>query len=191
MGGYLISVSHRDALDHLEAFPLSLLEHELTSSGATHKEIPELLQRLSTILNRQHCYRRSVPLIDVVQMVKNLYGQFPEVEETTSIDLQSLEDEELHPLRQRVQHSVNEKILSTYLLKHKITREEAEKLSRAMHSIIVDWFEAGTSENSLFEYARTQFGITKTEYHAVWRTRVEYLARVAREAIKNYLEENL
>jgi hypothetical protein len=191
MGGYLISVSQRDALDHLEAFPLSLLEHQLASTGSTHKEIPELLKTLSTILHRQHQYRRSIPLIDLVQIMKSLYGQPPPSEETTGVDLRSLENEELHPLRQRVMQAVNEKILSTYFLKQKITREEAEKLSRVLHSIIVDWFEAGISENSLFEQTRAHLGITAAEYHAVWRKRVEYLVRVARETIKNYLEENL
>lgn len=191
LGGYQIAIAHGDALDHLEAFPADLLEKELASESVNRKKIPEVLNILSKILSRQRQYRRSILLIDLVQIIKSLYGQPPASEETTSVDLRSLEDEELYQLRQRVMKAVNEKILSTYFLKQKITREETEKLSRVLHSIIVDWFESGISENSLFERTHTHLGITEAEYHDVWQKRVEYLTRVARDTIKNYFSENL
>lgn len=190
-GGYQVTITHGDALEHFEAFPPILLEKELASESVNTKEIPEVVSILSKILSRQHQYRRSIPLIDLVQIIKSLYGQVPTREETTSVDLRLLEDEEFHHLRQRVLQAVNEKILSTYFLKQKITREEAEKLSQVLHAIILDWFESGIHENSLFEQTRAHLGITEAEYHAVWRKRVEYLTRIARDTIKNYFSENL
>jgi hypothetical protein len=189
--GRVVTVVEADTLERCEAFPQNLLENELASRRPVINEIPELLHTLASIFMQQHQYRRSVLLVDFVQMIKKLYARFTEPEETTSIDLRSLEAEDLNLLQRQVLFAVNEKIISTYLFKQKITRKEAEKLMRVLYSIIVDWFEEGISENSLYEYTRAEFGVSEAQYNALWRARVEYLTRIARKTIKEYFSENV
>lgn len=191
--GYVLAPAVGDPLDHLEDFPLSELEGELTSRASISSEIPDLLKALCAILMQQDRHRRSVPLIDLVQVVKSIFSRFSPFEEReeTEIDLSELNAADLFPLRRQVLHGVNEKIISTYLLKRKVNREEALALSRVMHSIITEWFEEGERKNSFYDYVRRFQPVTEEEYNAVWRQRIEYLARVGREIIKSHFDENL
>lgn len=191
--GYTLVPAERDPLDELDAFPMDELERELSVVSSATADIPQMLQSLAQLLTQQSAYRRSVPLIDLVQVFKNIFRRdsVDEKRDVSEIDLTHLNDSDLIPLRRRVLETVNEKIVTSYLLKRKINREEAQILSRAMDSIITDWFEEGQSTNSYIEQVRSFRAMTEVEYNTFWRKRIEYLARVARETVKNYFDENL
>jgi hypothetical protein len=188
--GYVVTVTNAEPLEYLAEFPLEQLEREL-AIHVSSSDIPTLLSALARVFIDQEEYRRSVPLIDLVQVVRNLFGRYAHDSEVTTIRLEALEESDLLRLRQEVMHAINEKIVSTYLLRKKITREEALLLSRVMHSIILEWFEKGQHLNSYYEHFRTHFGITESDYNTLWRNRVEYLSRIAREAIETYFSNNL
>ncbi|MDI6766856.1 MAG: hypothetical protein QME52_08550 [Bacteroidota bacterium] len=62
-----------DTGEHLEEFPHEALEHELLNNLNHECSTPELLATLHRTLTEQTKYRRSVPLVDVVQLFRKTY----------------------------------------------------------------------------------------------------------------------
>lgn len=191
--GYVLQPANRAALEHLNPFPNAEIEKALFARirGPTH--IPELLEVLTAIITEQQKYRRSLPLLDVVQIFKKFYAQFaetitieegpPQVNQVDELDLQIIQKE--------VRRAVQEKIVSTYFMKGKITQPEAETLSRVMSEVVADWCRGATGETSLYQYLGRCMTLSKTEYETQWRTKLEYLTRIAREHLAVCLTENI
>jgi hypothetical protein len=181
--GYVVKPRAVDALDHRPSYPLTQIEAELFALKGAASSTPDLLDKIASILMEQEEYRRSIPLIDVVQVAKSLFERLAPSE--ASMDLGELDrtTEDLVEIKNSALGVVNEKIISTYLLKGKVSKSEAQILSQTMSSIISGWFEQGASDKSYYRHLAALDTISEQEYESFWRKKIEYLARIAREAI--------
>ncbi len=181
--GYVVKPKAVDALDHRPSYPLTQIEAELFALRGAASSTPELLDKLASILTEQKEYRRSMSLIDVVQVIKSLFERLAPSD--ASMDFGELDRtaEDLVEIKNSALGVVNEKIISTYLLKGKMSKSEAQILSQTMSSIISGWFAHGTSDKSYYGHLTALAAMSEQEYESFWRKKIEYLARIAREAI--------
>ncbi|MBI4429349.1 MAG: hypothetical protein HY562_09555 [Ignavibacteriales bacterium] len=192
--GLSIRTANRESLLHRRQFPSDQLERELFYQLRHPTNIPTLLRSLEKILSGQSSYRRSIPLIDVVQILKKYFVHFSDysADEPISSDaLRSLSEGDLQLLCGESLKAVQQKIVTTYLLTGKVTREEAVGLSEALGAILKDWIEHKEVHDSFAKRAIQALGISLEQYEDRWRTKVEYLAKIARERLAVGIQENL
>lgn len=187
--GVVLTPCGVDSNEHLPPFPVDELENVFTGRVKTHRTIPELLKVLHEVLSEQMMYRRSVPLIEVVQVFKRAFAE--DFEQQFDHDHQLIFDGltsfEKDRLRRQIETVLKEKILVTYLAKGKLARNEAEALFNALHDVVVDWCNGEESKESLFDYLKTHLSVDETHYEATLRAKVEYLVRIARDEFASRL----
>jgi hypothetical protein len=181
--GLVLRPRHAESLNHLEAFPLEELERALLARNARPQSTIDFLQILCYILCGQSQYRRSLPLIDVVQLFKIAYQAEAEPAdgEVDHFSLDRLTEFEIERLRSQVELTLKEKILLTYFARGKVNRREAEAMFDAFHEMLGDWCNAGSSQCSIQDYFLKHFPVAEDTYERSYRAKMEYLVKVARE----------
>jgi len=172
-----------DALEELEPAPVEQIENGLLSLAGRHSSTVELLKALHDVLTKQSSYRRSMSLIDVVQLFKKVYRYDVEVldEEAYHPSLDGLTEFEVDQIRSEVELALKEKILLTYFARGKVDRKEAEAMFNAFHDILWDWCSSGDLQVSLYQYYCRHFPIDEKTYETTSRSKMEYLLKIARE----------
>ncbi len=163
--GIVLTPKTAETLNHLDTFPLEILERQFLVRVGQHRAIPHLLGVLNEVLLEQSTYRRSIPLIDVVQMLKKIFRSESEIytqEYVPQVD--GLAEFEIEQLRVDVELALKEKILFTYLVRGKIDRKQAEAMYGAFHDLLWDWCYAGESDSSLYKHLEKRFPLDKDEY---------------------------
>ena len=179
--GLVVMPRRHETNDHLEAYPSELLEKEIVSRIDHQDSTPEFLKVLQCILIEQPHYRRTIPLVDLVKIMKKMYGRELEAMSDTSPSLDGLTGFELERLRMEVETALKEKIVFTYLARGKIDRREAEAIFRAFQGMLDDWYSSGDSQRSLYQYLIAHFRMDEETYENTLRTKMEYLLKIVRE----------
>ncbi len=179
---------------HLPQFPFNGLEQRFASRimGGV-KNTLEMLTTLAEVLNEQNIYRRLIPLFDAVKLFERHYTHIADNDfrENVQISHSALSMSDLKKMKLKVLRTVQQKILTTYVVTDKIKRVDASKLYFTLESIIEQWFDESREEHLYLYYYRIHFGEHEAHYEAHWRTKVEYMARVAREQITAWLTDEL
>ncbi|MFQ5822644.1 MAG: hypothetical protein ACE5JB_01160 [bacterium] len=116
--------------------------------------IPDLIEKLTAILMEQEEYRRSIRLIDMVQIFRQFYLQFSELATTEESpwEFDRLSQHDIEVIQCEVRRAVQEKIITTYFLSGKVSKPEAEALSNMMSDMIADWCQEHEVQNSICQY---------------------------------------
>jgi hypothetical protein len=171
-----------ESVDELDPIPIDELEREFLSRALVRRRTVELLKTLCEILTEQSDYRRSLPLIDTVQLFKKVYRYEPGTPvEAERISLDSLTEFEVERLRSQVELALKEKILLTYFARGKVDRREAEAMFNAFHDMLGDWCSSGYSESSVQNYFVNHYPVDEDTYERSYRAKMEYLLKIARE----------
>ncbi len=191
--GLLVRPSSGDTLEHLGPFPFDELQRLFLERARTRQTIPELLHDLAIVLMEQSRYRRSIPLMEIVLIVKKVYLE--EGEATTAdasqIQLDGLQGLEIDELRVQVETVLKEKILLTYFARGKVDRKQAEAMAEAIHDLLWDWCFSSDKQKSLQQYLGRHLEADDNLYEEVFRTKMEYLLRTAREEFAARLMKEL
>ncbi|MEW6062663.1 MAG: hypothetical protein AB1600_12055 [Bacteroidota bacterium] len=187
--GFVVVPRQMPANNELQEFPIEELEQKLLSQVRTSHDIPEILYVLNDILCHQETYRRSFPLIDLVEIVRKLY-MLPLNEPPEQIEIE-LSPEEI----ERIQHSIfselDAKIFSDYMLKGKLNSEQATILSNTLREIMAEWWSGNGNNISIANITIRNFGISQDEYKNRYQNKIEYLVRLAKERVAHYLEKKI
>ncbi len=183
--GLVVRPAGQDPLDELEEFPPDELERAFFADARSGGDTPELLRILHRILAGQSRYRRSLTVLAVTQLFKRVYRPSGVVgDETEDLSHSHLTDFEIDRLCAEVEVSVKEKIYLTYLSRRKLSRVEAESVFRAFRDMIADWKEDAEQEQGLYGYLQRHLSVSSDVYETSYRTKMEYLLRLAREEFK-------
>jgi hypothetical protein len=181
-----------DPDEHLEEFPPEELEREIFSRLDHENTTPEMLALLHRTLTEQTKYRRSIPLVDVVQLFRKAYhGSFEDVTEHQAPHADGLTNFEIKSICAQVELVLKEKIVFTYLARGKVNREEAEAIFGALKDICDDWCNGEQSQPSLYDYLKQYLNIDEKNYESNYRTKTEYLLKIAREEFAARLMKEL
>lgn len=152
----------------------------------------ELLNLFHSIVVEQDQYRRSLPLADLVQIVRRVYDvDSNEKDRQEVFTMNGLSEEEIREICRQAELALKEKIAFTYFAHGKVNREQAEAMCNAFHDILTDWSEVGARDPSLFEYLQRYLPINEEVYEAELKAKMEYLLKVAREEVAARLMKEL
>jgi hypothetical protein len=191
--GLVITPSNNSSREHLPAIPFRELEQTFITNITKPYTTPELLTTVMSELQKQNRYRNSVPFFQVVKLFKRHYSNITdnEVETDKKIDLTSLSKFDHSIMKGEVFKTVREKILTTYVVSGKISFDEANLLYQTIVDIVNTWFDNQKESETIYSYVHLNFGVDETEYEQNWRTKIEYLVRIARNQLRMYLLEGL
>ncbi len=187
--GQVLQIKRSDARNELLPFPQDELERRFLDCASLRHPIPELLNIIATILAEQSSYRKSVTLFHVVALVKMVYKQEEAAEQPLRFD--GLSEEEIEQIRTEVERAVNEKILVTYYVKGKVNRVEAEAMAAALREMTSDWCRYDGDSPSLYQYLGRHIDLDEEKYNDAFRTKMEYLMKIARDEFAARLTREL
>jgi hypothetical protein len=171
-----------DPLDQLPAYPQELLIREFCNRAQRSHSTHQLVAILHDILMSQDQFRRSVALIDVVQIFKKIFELELEYEkENEPTLLGSLSPDDIEKLRAEVEDALKEKIVVTYFAKGKIDKRQAEGLWLACRDMISDWCKPECEKLSLYAYFARYYPVDARTYESSYRVKMEYLLKLARK----------
>lgn len=171
-----------EASEHRAPFPPDELEAEFRQTVNRQATLGHLLNALHDILVKQSAYRRSVPVVEVVQIFRRYYqAEAVEPDDGSLPSREGLSEFEIRRIRQHVELALKEKILLTYLARGKIDRQQAEALARAFEDMIADWCSGEESQTSLYGYVSRYVSMDEATYESTMRPKMEYLLKIVRE----------
>jgi hypothetical protein len=190
--GLVIYPDGNEPLDQLEAYPLDILQNDFLSAAKREHSTNQLIKVLHDTLVGQSRYRRSIPLMDVVQLFKKIYQleyEYENSDETlTPAILHSVDTERI---RFEVENALKEKIVLTYFAKGKVDRKQAEALWLACKDMITDWCKPESEGLTLFGYFSRYYPIDADAYESTYRVKMEYLLKSARKEFAERLKSDL
>lgn len=195
MDGASILPKYIEPLEQLPHFPIEELEREYLSNHKDRNQtFLDHLQTFYDIIASQEEYSRVIPVFDLVHIFKKYFaaGALVEMDDSNSIkdniDLDNLEIEEL---QSKVLSAIKEKIFINYFAKGKFNREQAEAVFFALQDIVNDWcFNAGC-QDTFHNYLKRHIEIDETTYFNKYKTKLEYLVKLAREEFISLLDSEL
>ncbi|MBA4311530.1 MAG: hypothetical protein C0417_02760 [Chlorobiaceae bacterium] len=166
----------------LNDFPREEFEREFMINVDHHRTIPELLEVCCGVLTGQNKYRTSMSVVDVVQIFRKIYHSDQTIEEQEVIcTSEGLTKFEIEQLSSEVLLALKEKIFLTYLARGKVDRKGAEALYNTFRDMLEDWCCGEESKPSILEYLKAHLQIEEKQYEEIYRTKMEYLLKIARE----------
>ncbi|MEW6507326.1 MAG: hypothetical protein AB1432_06215 [Bacteroidota bacterium] len=158
----------------------------------------ELLEHIYSNLQNQSEYKKSVYLFDIVLLFKNYFNseyefnyEYSEEKLNSKIDGNCFEEYEMQNLKQKVENFIKEKIMVNYFLKGKLNKVEAEAIYLTIKDIICDWCTGFFSNNSIYEYFNSHFILSHDLYLKKYRTKIEYLVKLARDEFANFMVKEI
>ena len=143
-----------------------------------------LLKNLFKYVSAETKYAAAVPLNQLVLKIKHLNISahlFPDCADEHSIKLEI--NEKVIAGLIKAKHT----LVTTYLNKNKLDKEEAEKFEKALNDISVDLMNGGITPG-LFGYLEKHFyGLTRQFYDEKYHNILEYLLRVMKHTIAEEL----
>lgn len=191
--GLVLKPTNNSSKDHLPAIPFSELEQRFTANVTKPYTTPELLSTMLELLQNENGYRNSIPMFQVVKLFKRHYSHIAngEIDTNKKIDLTALSKFDHSIMKGEVYKTIRQKILTTYVVSGKINFDEANLLYQTVVDIVNEWFDKQKEDQTIFYYANLNFGIDEDQYERNWRTKIEYLVRIARDQLRMYLLEGL
>ncbi len=183
--GLVLRPKDYDSLDHLPPYPSDKLDREIQEFFNPSDSVSQFLSRLKEILVGQSEFRRSVPILEIVRILKRIYHEdlawSEDGRDVVCPQGDELYDFEIEGIRREVNTAVKEKILLTYLARGKINRQDADAMARSLHDLIEDWTSGEEQSTSLYRYLARHLNIDEETYERAYRPKMEYLLKIARD----------
>jgi hypothetical protein len=191
--GLTLNLRDNDSLNTLASFPMEDLERELISRMDHSSSTKDLLKILYETLMDQNEFRRSITLVELVQVFKKVYKQDFEIDEFHNDEFSgtNFTEFEIENIRSQVELVLKEKILITYFARGKLERKQAETIFNAFQDIMYDWCNTGELQTSMLEYLQEYLPVDAETYETQYRTKMEYLLKLTRDEFRARLIREL
>ncbi len=190
--GLVLLRSDHDPTNGVSLLPYEQLERACLPRIADIDDTNDYLIILSDILTDGGDRCRGVLVHDAVRVMKliNSNGRLGPASESIP-DMHGLSREDIETIKAGVLYRVKEKIVVTYIAHGKLTRTEGEDLHRTIADIVDDWCEGAAGQKSLYDYLCVHRVVNNDEYVSRYRTKMEYLVKLAREEGEAWLLREL
>lgn len=191
--GYVLIPLKIETLDTLPPYPYDELQQGFLLHARSHFKIPDMLSALWKALDSQTQYRRSLTLVQVVQLFTTVY-KAEEPKETDRIfdpANNGLTNEELEHVCRQIGQTIQQQIVLTYLVHGKLERHQAEGLANALRDYLLDFCFSEDKRTSLYCSVNKYLRITEEEYEETLRTKAEYLLKLAKDELAARLMKEL
>jgi hypothetical protein len=167
------------------------LKHHFMPKSGKKKLIPELLDELANRMEEFDFKSQEILLNDVVKLFRTYYNRINDLvnddELDNSITFQfDLNSIDFHFIEDRINKKITE-ILYSYYTKSKLTNQQIEALFKTIKDIFFDLVHFNQLSFSLYEYFNNHYTCSVEEYNLKFKTKLEYLNKIIREHLINYL----
>ena len=185
-GETMLACCESDLLLHLPGPPLEYLRQQLSHVVLIQDSMPAMLKKLYDILQDQQEYQRTVPIISVGTMLKEVYalGVKPEPE-SDNLSLKGLEEEDAARSVHEVCVKLRTDMYSHYVGNGKLTEHQLEAYSQATNRILSDLVLKGRDQcRPYFEYLSDRIPeMSKEEYITRHKPILEHFVRSAKRGL--------
>ena len=191
--GAVLKLKGVSSNDHLEEFPVNKFEDLFFRVNIKNKHTVGMLNVVREILESQDAYRRSIPLFEVIRLFKLYFSTQldHDPDEYNHFDFQGISEFDHTRIKSKLIQFIKQKTLTTYVITRKVETGKVLPLFSTLVSIIEEWFDDSKEKNPFYHHAAVYLKTTEEEYEKSWRTRIEYLIRLAREELQAYLMDGL
>ncbi len=174
-----------------QPWPSDVLEQRFSRVVLVHDTLLTMLTKLRNLLMGQNEFQRAVPLVPVALMVKKVYaiGWEGDQEIAPSVEGQ-LEQNDLIDGTERVCKAVEQRMYKSYVSSRKCSEDLFRTYIQTVREILLHSFlDPGHDGLTYFQILRKRMPeLTKREYFAKHRKKVEYLAKTAKKEIQRELQ---
>ncbi len=184
-------ITHRiEPLSHLNPIAMERVRDEFSAIVQVRDTIPQMMNKLHRILSEQCEYQRTVPLVAVALMFKEVYALGWELQEE---QLEQGEGDDIPGIIEGVSRQLEREMHNTYVRSGKKTTEEFQQYMQALKEMLFAVYVHNETDGvAYFDYLKKHMPeLTKTDYTQQHRTIFEYLAKKAKERIREELQKNL
>lgn len=185
-GETMLACCDSDLLLHLPGPPLEYLRQRLSHIVLIQDSMPAMLKKLYDILLDQQQFQRTIPLVRVGTLLKEVYALGAESEpESENSSLISLEEEDGARMVQAVCADLHRDMVPHYVGSGKLTENALEVYLQATKAILSDLVLKGRDDcKPYFEYLKDRIpGLSKEEYINRHKPILEHFVRSAKRGL--------
>lgn len=168
-------------------FDHECLRFRFSEIACIHDTMPALIHKLYRILTEQSEFQRTVPIMVVGLLCKEIYRLGWELDAAEdAIVEQEMSQWELIPVVNRICKGMHRELYESYVDRNKLTRDEYDSILESVNDILVHDFGNGQEpRKTYFEHLQSRLpGLTSNEYHVKFKTIFEYCAKVAKRRLR-------
>jgi hypothetical protein len=191
-GDKLLVVKGLDLDSNLPFIPPEFLEVRLSHHIEQSMQIPDILELVKMILERQTIYRPSVSITQLAVCIRKVYARMNEYSGTRkSTSEHSFISEELNTFIQEAIEKRKKDFIPSYVDSGKIEEDQFEIYFRAVENILKDDFVRDNPKaDTYFEHFKNyKPDVTKKAYRSNYRQYLEYFTRKTKEDLTYLLKK--
>jgi hypothetical protein len=182
-----------DVLLDRPPMPSEYLQQQFYRVVIIHESLPEMLKRLREVICGQKEFQRAASLMSIASLLRQVYAVRAESETQVENTAEGkLEGEGVHQAIRKTCDGIRAEMYERYVANGKKTQEQFEMYMLALRKILSDAVNDGASSSiSFYEHLRAQMPtLTQKEYQQHHRTVLEYLARIARQKLRDEMAKS-
>lgn len=190
-GEHYLVMATCDPLAHLPTIDDATLEQEISGILAGADDIPELLKLLAGVMSSQDSFQRRIRLMSLAALIKAGYRKMAAPGgETVRPDTVGLLDDARRTIHEECR-KISDTLESRYVGKGKMSSETFRCYMKAIEQVLIsDFLDSGEGSMTYFEALHAQLPeLTTMAYRDDHRTIFEYLAKMAKDAVRRKLKE--
>lgn len=176
--------------DHKLIIPIEFLQIELFSDAIKISDYSSILNKLYAILIEMTEYRKVIFLLDLAMLIRNAILMNYEINEKAS-GLEESSEMDVIRILNYTMLKVDYLLQNSYVKKEKMNSSEAEIYSTVIREIIQDFYlNSPPQMDHFYEHLCTHIkDLTKENYNRSFRTKVEYLVKIAKQEMNKTLKK--
>jgi hypothetical protein len=189
--GTTLSAVEGDPMLHLPEIPREELLQRLFDRASPSMAVTDLVDTTFDVLHGQMEFRRAIPLLGVVAVLRDYLESFQSfAEPAVHFDWHAADESVLGEIHEETVLFVRDGIVRKYVDRGKYSPDDAVGLTNAVRAFLGDYMAGEPRE--YFEYFQEQFPrATYREYIAAQKNRFQYILPLARdEFIRRWKQRN-
>ena len=178
---------------HLPPIPAEFLRQRFSQVASVRDSVPQMVEKLHQILSSQEEYRSIVPLVTVGLLFKEVYAVASDIAQAddASVERQS-EGNDVPQIAEYVCRKLAASARDSYVRSRKRSEGEFERYIDAVKEILLATFGAMPADGvSYYDHLKSMMpGLTKGVYARRHRAILEYLAKRAKEQMRQELKRS-
>jgi len=182
-----LAVNGVEPLSHLPPIPMDYVRDKFAAVALIHDSIPTMMRKLHEILCRQREYQRAVPIVATALLFKEVYALGWQQEEQQFDHLGEAED--VPQIIERVIRQFETEMHKVYVESGKKPAELFQQYMLALKEMLTGVFVHDDADgSSYFDYLKQKIPeLTRKAYEKKHRTAFEYMAKKAKERVREEL----
>ena len=186
-----LRITSHNLREGLPQIPKGLIENRLSPNSCT-QSVPALIEEIFSIVSELDGYRNYLSIGDLLEIVRNTLSGWRELTPLSGQEpLDFILSQEMECKKEEVLQNMRSWLKQSYTEKNKMDETALNHYCNAL-SEMLDHFVDGWAEKSYYEYLSSYMpNLSKEEYMKFERPRFEYIAKTAKNKLREELKKLL